>query len=104
MLEFQLVLESSALAVERLHLAQLGRQRKRSGKRHLVAEVRQLDVGSEVKSLDRLRITQVERERAAEDVVALQRGIGEGSNLRDKGVGADETSQRVAELHAILVV
>src|SRR4051794_10965692 len=99
MLELQLVLEPAALAVERLHLAQLGRERKRPGERHLMAEVRELDVSSEIEPLDGLRIAQVERERAAEDVVALERGIGEGGNLRDERVGADETRQRVAELH-----
>ena len=65
---------------------------------HLVAQVGQLDLGAEVEPLDGAGVAQVEREGAAEDVVALERRVGEGGDLGDERVGAHEPGQRVAEL------
>ena len=70
---------------------------------HLVAQVGELDLGAEVEPLDRAGVAQVEREGAAVDVVALERGVGEGRDLGDERVGPHEAGQRVAELQPPLV-
>ena len=69
-----------------------------------MAQVGQLDLGAQVEPLDRPGVAQVERERAAVDVVALKRGVREGGDLGDERVGPHEAVERVAELQALLVV
>ena len=49
-------------------------------------------------------VAQVERQRPAVDVVALERRVGERGDLGDERVGPHEPGQRVAELEPLLVV
>ena len=102
MLHIEFLLSSLALSEERADLADLGRQGERPAERHLVAQVRELDLGAEVETLDGPGVAQVERQGAAVHVVALERGVSEGGDLRNERVGADEACQCVAELKAIL--
>ena len=68
-----------------------------------MAEVGELDLGAQVEPLDRAGVAEIERERAAVDVVALERGVGEGRDLGDERVGPHEAGQGVAELQALLI-
>jgi len=92
-----------ALTEERPHLAYVGGQRERAIERHLVAEVGQLDLGAQVEPLDRAAVAEIQRQRSAVDVVALERRVGEGCDLGDERVGPHEARQSVAELQTILV-
>lgn len=78
------------------HLALAGLQGERALEGLLELQVRELHLAPEVQGTSRVALDE-RGERSAEAVVALERRVPEGDDLREKRVGPHEPAQRVPE-------